>query len=259
MTVETFLPRKFHDKTMAVIEQINAVVREYQAKDFQLTVRQVHYQRVARGLSENTPKAYNQLKGLLSAARLAGLVDWEAIEDRTRHVREHSFWKTPAEIIDSAAASYREDLWEGQLYRPQVWIEKDALVGVIEPVCNRWRVPFFPHRGNNSQTLQYQSGKLFAEQLSQGLIPINAFWSGGSPSTWIRSSSTDRRSISPRRTTLASSRIAKPMASIPGSWMLWIRPSSMHLSTTLSPEWSTTTRGMWPRLKKPKSGSFWRQ
>jgi hypothetical protein len=53
-----------------------------------------------------------------------------------------------------------------------VWIEKEALLGVVEGVCTESRVPYFAHRGNNSQTLQYQAGKRFAEYLDQGLIPL---------------------------------------------------------------------------------------
>jgi hypothetical protein len=74
--------------------------------------------------------------------------------------------------IGSAATSYREDLWAGQHYRPEVWIEKDALLGVIEGVCNELRVPYFACRGNNSQSEQYKAGKRYAEHLAAGLQPI---------------------------------------------------------------------------------------
>jgi hypothetical protein len=46
------------------------------------------------------------------------------------------------------------------------------LLGVIEDACTEFRVPYFAHRGNNSQTLQYQAGKRFAAYLDQGLIPV---------------------------------------------------------------------------------------
>jgi hypothetical protein len=75
-------------------------------------------------------------------------------------------------IVRPAAHQYREDLWAGQRYRPEVWIEKEALLGVVEGVCTEFMVPYFAHRGNNSQTLQYQAGKRFAEYLDQGLIPL---------------------------------------------------------------------------------------
>lgn len=63
-------------------------------------------------------------------------------------------------------------MWAGQRYRPEVWIEKSALLGVIEDVCTTLRVPYFATIGNNSQTLQYEAGKRFARYLDQGLIPI---------------------------------------------------------------------------------------
>jgi hypothetical protein len=115
---------------------------------------------------------YKRLGVIVRNARDGGLIDWNAIEDRTRELNTHSFWNSPSGIISTAAHSYREDLWLGQRYRPEVWIEKDALLGVIEGICTELRVPYFAHRGNNSQTLQYQAGKRFAEYLDQGLIPL---------------------------------------------------------------------------------------
>jgi len=107
-----------------------------------------------------------------SATRATPVIDWDAIEDRTRTVNTHAFWNSPSHIISDDAEVYREDLWKGQRYRPEVWIEKDALIGVIEGVCTELRVPYFAHRGNNSQTLQYQAGRRFAGYLDQGLIPL---------------------------------------------------------------------------------------
>lgn len=169
---EAFICRKFNKSTLAVIDQANGIVAEYQAQGFTLTLRQLFYQFVARGLIPNTAREYKNLGEVVNNARLAGTLDWDAIEDRTRHLRTHSFWDTPADIVRSAAHSYREDLWLDQKYRPQVWIEKDALIGVIEPACDRFRVPYYAHRGNNSQSEAYKSGKLFRQQIQDGKIPV---------------------------------------------------------------------------------------
>ena len=169
---EVFIPYKPHASTLVVVEQANTIIEEYLAQGFALTLRQLFYQFVARALLENAFKQYKRLGTIIRNARDGGLVDWDALEDRTREVNNHSFWNDPAGIISAAAESYREDLWGGQRYRPEVWIEKDALIGVIEAVCTELRVPYFSHRGNNSQTLQYQAGKRFAEYLDQGLIPL---------------------------------------------------------------------------------------
>jgi hypothetical protein len=172
MACELFISWKPHAATLTVVEQANAIIDEYLEQGFALTLRQLFYQTVARGLLENTFQQYKRLGTIIRNARDAGLIDWDAIEDRTREVNTHPFWDNPAGIISSAAESYREDLWRGQKYRPEVWIEKDALLGVIEAVCTELRVPYFAHRGNNSQTLQYQAGKRFARYLDLGLIPL---------------------------------------------------------------------------------------
>jgi hypothetical protein len=87
-------------------------------------------------------------------------------------VNTHSAWASPRDILDSAAGSYREDLWAGQKYRPEVWIEKDALIGVVEGVCTHFRVPYFAIRGNVSQTLAHEAERRFEKYLDQGLTPI---------------------------------------------------------------------------------------
>jgi hypothetical protein len=169
---EVFVPYKPHAATLSVVEQANTIIEEYLAQGFTLTLRQLFYQFVARALLENVFNEYKRLGTIVRNARDGGLIDWNAIEDRTREVNKHSFWDNPSGIISTAAHSYREDLWLGQRYRPEVWIEKEALLGVIEGACTELRVPYFAHRGNNSQSLQYQAGKRFAEYLDQGLIPV---------------------------------------------------------------------------------------
>jgi hypothetical protein len=172
MACELFIPWKPHAATLTVVEQANAIIDEYLTQGFALTLRQLFYQTVARGLLENTFQQYKRPGTIIRNARDGGLIDWDAIEDRTREVNTHPFWDNPAGIIDAAAASYREDLWNGQRYRPEVWVEKEALLGVIEGICTELRVPYFAHRGNNSQTLQHEASKRFAESLDQGLIPL---------------------------------------------------------------------------------------
>jgi hypothetical protein len=172
MACELFIPWKPHAATLTVVEQANSIIDEYFGLGFNLTLRQLFYQFVARAQLENTFKQYKRLGTIVRNARDGGQIDWDAIEDRTRTVQTHAFWNSPDHIISEDAEAYREDLWGGQRYRPEVWIEKDALIGVIEGVCTELRVPYFAHRGNNSQTLQYQAGKRFARYLDLGLIPL---------------------------------------------------------------------------------------
>lgn len=170
--LEAFIEKRFNRSSRKIIDQANAIIAEYQAKGFSLTLRQLYYQFVSRALLDNKQSEYKRLGSVINDARLAGKIDWSAIEDRTRYLRGVNTYDDPSDAINTALRDYREDLWESQDFRPEVWIEKDALVGVVEPVCVRWRVNFFACRGYSSQSEQYGAGKRFARMRRDGVRPV---------------------------------------------------------------------------------------
>jgi hypothetical protein len=172
MSLEKFEAIRFHAKTTALINQANKIIAEYQVRGFILTLRQLFYQFVSRALLANKQSEYKRLGTVIKNGRRAGLIDWESIEDRTRSMRFRPWWDNPAGIVSGAAEQYREDLWRDQDFRPEVWIEKDALLGVIEGICDEFRVPYFACRGNNSESEIYKAGKRFEAQLARGVTPI---------------------------------------------------------------------------------------
>ncbi len=175
MPFETFVEKTFRPATIEAINHANDIIDEYRAQGFTLTLRQLYYQFVARGLSENTQRAYKRLGSILNNARLAGLVDWDAIVDRTRNLKAVAHWESPAEIVQSCASQFRFDKWEGQPTWPEVWIEKEALVGVIEPVCHELDIPYFACRGYSSQSEQWAAGKRFSacENMGQAAVVLH--------------------------------------------------------------------------------------
>lgn len=164
MPCELYIPRKFSASVMVTIDRANAIIVEYQKQGFTLTLRQLYYQFVARGLIPNSQKEYGKLGVALNNARLAGLVDWEAIEDRTRNLEEVNTWKSPQAILNAVANQYQEDIWQTQPDCVEVWVEKEALVGVIERVCTEFQVPYFACRGYSSQSEQWRAGKRILER-----------------------------------------------------------------------------------------------
>jgi hypothetical protein len=126
---------------LALIQKINSIIAEYDQAGYSLTLRQVYYQLVARGIIPNNERSYKNVGKLISQGRLAGLIDWYAIEDRTRYIRSLSHWNEPGEIVASAARQYRIDLWDTQPQYVEVWVEKDALIGIIEQVAERHDIP----------------------------------------------------------------------------------------------------------------------
>ncbi len=156
-----YLPKKFRYKTHVVIKQANEIITEFAGKGFDLTLRQLYYQFVARALLPNTQASYDRLGVIVSQARLAGLIDWSMILDRTRFLERQPTWGGPEDIISASASSFRVDMWERQEYHVEVWIEKDALKGVIEGVCNENRVSFFSCRGYVSQSAMWRAAQRF--------------------------------------------------------------------------------------------------
>jgi len=137
---------------LLLIDKINELIRNYMMQGYSLTLRQVYYQLVAKAIIENNERSYKNIGNLISNARLAGLIDWNSIEDRTRNMRGNSHWSTPGSIIDSAAYSYHLNHWEGQDYYVEVWVEKDALIGIVGQICGQLDVNFFSCRGYVSQS-----------------------------------------------------------------------------------------------------------
>jgi hypothetical protein len=170
---EQFTDQGFRADSLAIIDTANAICREYQAQGYNLTLRQVYYQFVARDLLPNNQKSYKRLGSIINDARLAGLMDWSYIQDRTREV-EGGFggYSSPSEFMAAYASYYSEPIWKGQEYRPEVWVEKDALKDVIGQACAETRTPYFSCRGYVSQSEMYDAAKRFQTRERQGYIPI---------------------------------------------------------------------------------------
>lgn len=163
----------FRRESLSLIERVNSIITEYRSKGYSLTLRQVYYQLVARDVIPNTERSYKNLGNLISDARLAGYIDWEAIEDRTRMLRSNSHWSSPGSIIRSAAHSFAYDKWADQDYYVEVWVEKDALVGVVGQICSRMDVPYFSCRGYVSQTEMWVASQRLIEMTkTRGQTPV---------------------------------------------------------------------------------------
>lgn len=100
--------------SLAIIDQANRILAEYQQRGIVVTLRQLYYQFVSRDIIPNKQSEYKRLGSIINDARLGGMIDWDFLQDRTRNLNSQSHWDSPAGVISSAAASYHRDLWEGQ-------------------------------------------------------------------------------------------------------------------------------------------------
>jgi len=166
---QKFITKRFSKKSDQMIDYANSIIRSYANQGFKLTLRQLYYQFVARDLIPNSQAEYKKLGNVISDARCAGLIDWEAIEDRTRAMQSHDgVWESPVQIIDACTRSYRKPHWDAQPWYVEVWVEKEALAGVVESMCRELKVPSFSCRGYTSQTTMYDAGRRLASAYGAG-------------------------------------------------------------------------------------------
>ena len=158
------------------------IVNEYAAQGYQLTLRQLYYQLVARNIIPNSDRWYKRLGEVVSNGRLAGFIDWDSIVDRGRTPVMPPHWSSPSAILESAARSYRLDRWQGQINHVEVWCEKDALSSVIEPVCERYHVRFLANRGYSSSTAMYDAAQRFNDAADRGKQPVVIYLGDHDPS-----------------------------------------------------------------------------
>lgn len=167
MARQHYIDVNFRKDTLVLINIMNQIVEEYQREGYRLTVRQLYYQMVARGYIENTERSYKRITGIVNDARMAGLMDWDVIEDRTREFVRRQRWESGEQILRAASSSYHQDMWENQQDRVFVIVEKEALVGVLERVCNTYDIPVLAARG-------YPSGTVLREFVIGDILPATS-------------------------------------------------------------------------------------
>jgi hypothetical protein len=165
-----YTPKRFNRSSAAIITQANEIIDEYRGQGFDLTLRQLYYQFVARSYIPNKDREYKRLGSIVADARLAGQIDWTAIVDRTRNLRSNPHWEDPADRIRSYASYFTVDKWSDQEYRPEVWIEKDALIGILEAACDPLDVPFFSCRGYTSISEMWEAAQRFQGHKGQKTV-----------------------------------------------------------------------------------------
>jgi hypothetical protein len=165
---EKFIEIKLSVGSLSIIQKVNEILVEYSHQGYRLSLRQVFYQLVARAIIENTLRSYKRIGDLLSNARLAGMIDWNIIEDRGRETVTPPMWEDPAEIIEASAAQFSIDRWREQESHVEVMVEKSALEGVLIPVCRELGIRFTANRGYSSSSTMYEAGKRLAHFVNQG-------------------------------------------------------------------------------------------
>lgn len=161
---QAYIDTRFSTKNAQLVRLLDKIIGEYQRAGYMLSVRQLYYQLVARDIVENTERSYKRVASIINDARLAGYLDWDAIEDRGRDIVKRAAWGSGKSVLRAAAEGFHMDMWDNQDTRVFVVVEKAALAGVLGGLCHTYDVPLLAARG-------YPSASIVREMALEHFMP----------------------------------------------------------------------------------------
>ncbi|MHB8951804.1 MAG: hypothetical protein ACYC4U_02370 [Pirellulaceae bacterium] len=146
--------RRTRDQIRRLRGDLLEVIKQYHP----MTVRQVYYQAVTRGLIDKTEACYkNVICRLLGEMRRDDQLPYNYIADNTRWMRKPDTYSNLADMLTLTQQTYRRAVWSNQDVRVEVWLEKEALAGVLMDVTSKWDVPLMVTRGYPSISYLYSA------------------------------------------------------------------------------------------------------
>ena len=139
-----------------------------------MTVRQVFYQATVRGVVEKSEAGYAKVQTDLVQMRRSGALPYDWLADNTRWQRKPQTFGSIQEALEDTARFYRKSLWRDADAYVEVWLEKDALAGVVMPVTSLYDVPLMVARGYASLSFLHSA----AEQISRLKVPAHIYHLG---------------------------------------------------------------------------------
>lgn len=161
---QKYLDIKFSADNLNKIDTINDVLSDYMSQGFVLTLRQLYYQLVKAIIIPNNQKEYKKLSELLKNGRMAGLIDWSAIEDRGRVPKLPYAVDGIADALSDTLEQYRLDRMKTQNRYVEVWIEKDALASVFLRVTQKYHIRLMVNKGYSSCSAMNDAATRFKYQ-----------------------------------------------------------------------------------------------
>jgi hypothetical protein len=152
-------------RSRRAIESLKDQLFEVVQAEQPMTVRQVFYQMVSLGAVKKTETEYDKTVGrLLNEMRMDGDLPFEWIVDNTRWIRKTYRYSSLEQALDRTAELYERLLWDNQDVHVQIWLEKDALSGVIYQITDRWDVPLMVTKGYSSLSFLYNAAQMIEGQ-----------------------------------------------------------------------------------------------
>ena len=158
-------------RTIAIREGVLALTGEQKI----MTVRGAFYALSTRGIVPKDEGGYRSVQAQILRMRRDGILDWKFIADSTRWQRKPPTWDSHEDALEVTARTYRRNLWRSQKVRIEVWLEKDALAGIVMEATSPWDVALMVSRGSSSATFLHGSAEMATEAWEWDHIETHVF------------------------------------------------------------------------------------
>ena len=169
-------------KNQEQLQVVNSIIEEYAEQGYILTLRQLYYQLVSRDVIANKQSEYAKLSTLLVKGRMAGVVDWNAIEDRIRVPFIPYSVDDIDDAINDTINQYRLNRQDGQDVYIELWVEKDALSGVLKRITSKYHINLMVNRGYSSCSAMHDAYERLERQESEGKKTVILYLGDHDPS-----------------------------------------------------------------------------
>lgn len=118
-----------------------------------VTVRQLFY--AATVYFDNVPKTeegYGKIQRRVRTLRMQQIMPMYWLADYSRSVWGVESHTSPSNALQDFSNNYHYDFWADHDETVEVWLEKSALAGVLEPVTHQYQVNLCPSAGQSSIT-----------------------------------------------------------------------------------------------------------
>lgn len=165
-----------------ILREADRILREYSSQGYSLTVRACYYRLLSIGMIRSSQAEYKNVQTVIKSGRMSGRIAWNHIADNSRRLEAITTWGNAGELLHAASSQYRRDVWENQQFRPEIWIEKAGLSGVVHKICGELCIPYFATKGYSSITALKDAATRYSHYISLGQTPVCLYFGDSDPS-----------------------------------------------------------------------------
>ncbi len=166
-------------------EHVNQVANELK-KYWPLTLRQIYYQLVTKGIWQNNKSWYTTLSKLVKWMRIDEKMPWYTIEDNTQIITDKRSFDNIDHFLNQQVGNflrgYTRCLIQNQGKHIEVWCEKAGLFHIFDNIVFPYCIRTVICRGYNSITFIADFYKRAEKAISLGKAPVILYFGDFDPS-----------------------------------------------------------------------------